>query len=75
MKPHVISTDLHEGTDLIRGRRCTAYAAVQDDLKNAGGIFVDEPAVVDGNVVTGRVPDDLPEFCKATIEVIAKTRT
>lgn len=69
----MISTDLHEGTDLIRGRRCTAYAAVQDDLKNAGGIFVDEPAVVDGNVVTGRVPDDLPEFCRAAIELIAKT--
>lgn len=67
----LISTDLHEGTDLVRGRAVTSYAAVQDDLVNAGGKFVDAPAVVSGNVVTGRVPDDLPEFCRATIDAIA----
>lgn len=71
----MISTDLHEGTDLVRGREVTAYAAVQDDLKNAGGKFVDAAAVVAGNVVTGRVPDDLPEFCRAVIDAIAGTAT
>jgi protease I len=67
----MISTDLHEGTDLVKGREVTCYAAVQDDLINAGGRFVDSPAVVAGNVVTGRVPDDLPEFCRAVIDTIA----
>jgi protease I len=67
----MISTDLHEGTDLVKGREVTCYAAVQDDLINAGGRFVDEPAVVADNVVTGRVPDDLPEFCRAVIDTIA----
>jgi protease I len=71
----MISTDLHEGTDLVRGREVTAYAAVQDDLKNAGGKFVDAAAVIAGNVVTGRVPDDLPEFCRAVIDAIAGTAT
>jgi protease I len=66
----VIFTDLHEGTDLVRGRQVTAYATVQDDLKIAGGQFVDAPAVVAGNVVTGQVPDDLPEFCRALIDTM-----
>jgi protease I len=66
----MISTDLHEGTDLVKGREVTCYAAVQDDLVNAGGRFIDAPAVVAGTVVTGRVPDDLPEFCRAVINTI-----
>jgi protease I len=67
----LISTDMHEGTDLVRDREVTAYAACQDDLRNAGGRFVDAAAVVSGNVVTGRVPDDLPEFCRAVIGRLA----
>jgi protease I len=70
----LISTDLHEGTDLVRGREVTSYAAVRDDLVNAGGSYIDAPAVVAGNVVTGRVPDDLPEFCRAVIDVIVGAR-
>lgn len=57
---------------LARGRRMTAYAAVRDDLINAGAQYVDEPAVVDGNLVTGRVPDDLPDFCRAIIDLLSK---
>jgi len=43
---------------------------VHDDLVNAGAEFVNEPAVIDGNIVTSRVPDDLPEFCQAIIKAI-----
>jgi protease I len=56
---------------LVRGKRVTAYAAIRDDLVNAGAIFVDEPAVRDGNIITGRVPDDLPEFCNLIIEALS----
>jgi len=56
---------------LVRGRRVTAYEAIKDDLINAGAIFVDEPAVRDGNIITGRVPDDLPEFCRLIIEALS----
>lgn len=56
---------------LVKGRKVTAYEAVRDDLINAGAIFVDEPAVRDGNIVTGRVPDDLPEFCRLIIEALS----
>jgi protease I len=59
----LISVDRRCGTDIVRGRRVTGYAAVEDDLRNAGGLYEDVPAVRVGNVVTGRCPDDLPEFC------------
>ena len=57
---------------LAKGRRMTAYAAVRDDLINAGAQYVDEPVVVDGRTVTSRVPDDLPEFCRAIIELLGE---
>ncbi|RLG77540.1 MAG: hypothetical protein DRO12_02005 [Thermoprotei archaeon] len=57
---------------LVRGKKVTSYKAVRDDLINAGAQFVDEPVVVDGNLVTARVPDDLPEFCRAIIELLEK---
>ena len=57
---------------IVAGRRVTGYAAVRDDLINAGAEFVDVPAVRDGNVITGRVPDDLPEFCQEIIQALAE---
>ena len=56
---------------IMAGKRATGYAAVRDDLVNAGAEFVDVPAVRDGNVITGRVPDDLPEFCQEIIEALS----
>jgi len=43
---------------------------VVTDLKNAGATFVDEPVVVDGNIVTSRFPADLPKFCKEAIKIL-----
>jgi protease I len=60
------------GTDMVRGRKVTAYRAVKDDLENAGGEYLDVPAVRDGTVVTGRAPDDLPEFCQEIIAFLAR---
>lgn len=56
---------------IVKGRKCTSYAAVKDDLINAGAIFIDEPAIKDENIITSRVPDDLPEFCRLIIESLA----
>ncbi len=66
----LISVDRRYGTDMIRGRRVTGYAAIEDDLRNAGGEFVDAGAVRVGNVVTGRCPDDLAEFCREIGEAL-----
>jgi protease I len=56
--------------DVVRGRKATSWPSVRTDLKNAGAEVVDEAAVVDGNLVTSRSPDDLPEFCKAAIKLL-----
>lgn len=68
----LISVDRVCGTELVRNRRVTGYEAVRDDLLNAGAEYLDVAAVRDGNVITGRVPDDLPEFCGEIIEFLAK---
>lgn len=52
----------------VAGRRVTGYAPIEDDLVNAGATWVsDEPAVVDGHVITARTPPDLPDFLKAIV--------
>jgi len=57
---------------IMEGRQATGYVAVLDDLVNAGAEFVDVPAVRDGNIITGRVPDDLPEFCQEIIKALSE---
>ena len=56
--------------DILRGKRATCFKAIITDLKNAGALYVDEPVVVDGNIVTSRFPDDLPYFCRETIKLL-----
>jgi protease I len=46
--------------DKARGRRMTSWPSVRTDLRNAGAEVLDQEAVVDGNMVTSRAPDDIP---------------
>ena len=48
--------------DVVPGRTLTSWPSLQTDIRNAGGTWVDEEVVVDGNLVTSRNPDDLPAF-------------
>jgi protease I len=57
---------------IVRGRRLTSTAGIRDDLVNAGAEWVDEPAVVDGNLVSARVPRDLPAFGAAMLDVLGR---
>jgi protease I len=59
-------------TDLVRGKRVTGWPSIWTDLKNAGGNVVDEPAVTDGNIVTSRKPDDVPQFTEALIALVER---
>lgn len=68
----LISTDAVEGTDIVRGRKVACVEMVRDDLKNAGGQFTDAAAVIDGNVITSRCPDDLPEYCRAIADALTE---
>jgi protease I len=48
--------------DVLKGRTVTSVNKIRDDIKNAGGNYVDEELVVDDNLITSRVPKDLPAF-------------
>jgi len=56
--------------DIVKGRRVTSCPSVAIDLKNAGAIWVNEPTVRDGNIITARKPADLPKFNKAIIDAL-----
>jgi protease I len=47
---------------VVRGKRVTSWPTLETDIRNAGGDWVDEEVVVDGNLVTSRKPDDIPAF-------------
>ena len=57
-------------TGALKGKRATSFRAIRHDMRNAGADWVDEPCVVDGNVITSRKPDDLPVFCKAILAAL-----
>ena len=47
---------------VLNGRTLTSVNKIRDDVMNAGGNYVDEPLVIDDNLITSRVPGDLPKF-------------
>ncbi|WP_200958866.1 type 1 glutamine amidotransferase domain-containing protein [Nocardioides sp. Root190] len=55
---------------VVRDRRLTSWPSLRTDIENAGGTWVDERNVVDGNLITSRKPDDLPAFTAALLEAI-----
>ena len=54
--------------DLVRGRTLTSWPSLQTDIRNAGGNWVDEEVVSDGQLTSSRKPDDLPAFCARIVE-------
>jgi protease I len=58
--------------DVIRGRDVTSWPSIRTDLRNAGANVLDKQAVVDGNIVTSRNPDDIPAFTDAFIGLVEK---
>jgi protease I len=56
---------------IVRGHRATGTVAIKDDLVNAGAEWVDAPALRDGNLVWGRVVEDIPVFCRELVAAIA----
>jgi len=56
--------------DAVRDRQLTSWPSLQTDIRNAGGNWVDERVVIDGNLITSRKPDDLPAFISAFLEAV-----
>jgi protease I len=58
----------------VRGKRVTSWPTLETDIRNAGGDWVDEEVVVDGNLVTSRKPDDIPAFNREMTRIFSGER-
>ncbi len=57
---------------ICRGKRVTSFVAIKDDMIAAGGQWVDEECVIDGNLITARKPNDLPRFTCALLDALQR---
>ncbi len=55
---------------VVEGRRMTCVSSVAEEVREAGGLYFDEPVVVDGNLITSRVPGDLAAFNEAILNAL-----
>lgn len=74
----IIGSICHAGWVLISagivgGHRATGSTGIKDDLTNAGATWADKAAFRDGNLVWGRVVEDIPAFCRELVNAIAET--
>jgi protease I len=58
---------------IVKGHKVTGSLGIKDDLVNAGGIWMNEPAFSEGNLVWGRVVADIPDFCRELIKTFSKS--
>jgi protease I len=57
---------------LVQGRKLTSYYTIQDDVRNAGGVWSDQEVVEDYNWITSRQPSDLPAFNRAMLDLFGR---
>jgi len=72
----IVATICHGGwvpisAGIIKGRKATGSTGIKDDITNAGGIWVNEAAFREGNMVWGRVVEDIPDFCRELVAALA----
>ena len=73
----VIAAICHAGwvlasAGIVKGRKVTCVSAIKDDMINAGAKYFDKEVVVDDNIITSRMPADLPAFCREIIRALSK---
>ncbi len=71
----IVGAICHAGSVLVsagvlKGKTATCFVAIKDDLTNAGATYVDQEVVRDGNLITSRVPSDLPAFMREIIKAM-----
>lgn len=60
--------------DRVRGRRMATVPKCRFDLEVCGGIFVNEPCVIDGNLVSGRTFHDNGHYVGPWIKLLEQAR-
>src|SRR5260370_737315 len=73
----IIGTICHGGwvpisAGIMRGRKAVGSTGIKDDIINAGGTWVNEAAFREGNMVWGRVVEDIPDFCRELVAALAE---
>jgi protease I len=73
----VVAAICHAGwmlasADVLKGKQATCFFAIKDDLIHAGATYVDAEVVRDGNLITSRMPSDLPAFCRTIIQALGE---
>jgi protease I len=58
-----------------RDRTLTSWPSLKTDIQNAGGGWVDQETVVDGNLVTSRNPKDIPAFNREIVKLFATAQS
>jgi protease I len=58
--------------DIVQGRSVTSVPVIKDDVIHAGGDWQNEPVVVDGNLITSQLPNDLPKFLEQIVNALDK---
>ncbi len=56
---------------VLDGVKLTCWSGIRDDVRLAGGRYVDQSVCVDGQLITSRQPDDLPEFNETFVSILA----
>jgi protease I len=72
----VVAAICHAGwmlcsSGVAKGKRLTSVLSIKDDMVNAGATWVNEPVVRDGNLITSRMPPDLPFYCREIIAALS----
>jgi protease I len=57
---------------IVKGKKLTSWPSLHTDIRNAGGNWVNQEVVVDGNLVTSRKPDDIPAFNTQMLSLFAQ---
>ncbi len=56
---------------ICKGKQVTGSTGIKDDMENAGAVWVDKPALREGNLVWGRVVADIPDYCRELIAALS----
>ncbi|MCR5670872.1 MAG: type 1 glutamine amidotransferase [Butyrivibrio sp.] len=60
--------------EILQGKKVTSTPGIKDDMTHAGAIWLDEPVVVDKNLISARRPPDIPDYCRALVDMIFKEK-
>jgi len=71
----IVATICHAGwvlasAGIVKGKTMTCLFSIKDDVIHAGANYVDQEVVRDGNLITSRLPDDLPAFLREIIAAL-----